>query len=377
MIIKHRNKMEQKGLMEQERLMEIVNQFAIEGEVKKIGRLGNGLINDTYLVETEGGRKYVLQRVNHNVFRDVEGLQRNIEIVTNHLLKKLVERGEKDMDRKVVRMIKRKAGEETWVENAGEYWRVMTYVERSRTLEEVTAATAEAAGRAFGKFESDLSDLDEELTETIPDFHNMEWRLQQLRDAVASDPLGRVAEVGEILSEIEKRAEKMTAGERMVREGKLRKRVCHCDTKVNNMLFDAESDDVLCVIDLDTVMESTVFSDYGDFLRTGACTAAEDEPDTEKVGVDMEIFKAFTRGYLEGTKEFLTDTERAMLPHAAALFPYMQAVRFLADYINGDTYFKTAYEKHNLVRTRAQMKMLESVEGKMEEMARFIADQAL
>lgn len=377
MIIKHRNKMEQKGLMEQERLMEIVNQFAIEGEVKKIGRLGNGLINDTYLVETEGGRKYVLQRVNHNVFRDVEGLQRNIEIVTNHLLKKLVERGEKDMDRKVVRMIKRKAGEETWVENAGEYWRVMTYVERSRTLEEVTAATAEAAGRAFGKFESDLSDLDEELTETIPDFHNMEWRLQQLRDAVASDPLGRVAEVGEILSEIEKRAEKMTAGERMVREGKLRKRVCHCDTKVNNMLFDAESDDVLCVIDLDTVMESTVFSDYGDFLRTGACTAAEDEPDTEKVGVDMEIFKAFTRGYLEGTKEFLTDTERAMLPHAAALFPYMQAVRFLADYINGDTYFKTAYEKHNLVRARAQMKMLESVEGKMEEMARFIADQAL
>lgn len=369
--------MEQKGLMEQERLMEIVNQFAIEGEVKKIGRLGNGLINDTYLVETEGGRKYVLQRVNHNVFRDVEGLQRNIEIVTNHLLKKLVERGEKDMDRKVVRMIKRKAGEETWVENAGEYWRVMTYVERSRTLEEVTAATAEAAGRAFGKFESDLSDLDEELTETIPDFHNMEWRLQQLRDAVASDPLGRVAEVGEILSEIEKRAEKMTAGERMVREGKLRKRVCHCDTKVNNMLFDAESDDVLCVIDLDTVMESTVFSDYGDFLRTGACTAAEDEPDTEKVGVDMEIFKAFTRGYLEGTKEFLTDTEREMLPHAAALFPYMQAVRFLADYINGDTYFKTAYEKHNLVRARAQMKMLESVEGKMEEMARFIADQAL
>lgn len=370
-------KIKQRNKMEQERLTEIVNQFAIEGEVKKIGRLGNGLINDTYLVETEGGRKYVLQRVNHNVFRDVEGLQRNIEIVTNHLLKKLVERGEKDTERKVVRMIKRKAGEETWVENAGEYWRVMTYVERSRTLEEVTAATAEAAGRAFGKFESDLSDLDEELTETIPDFHNMEWRLQQLREAVASDPLGRAAEVGEILSEIEKRSEKMTAGERMVREGKLRKRVCHCDTKVNNMLFDAESDDVLCVIDLDTVMESTVFSDYGDFLRTGACTAAEDEPDTEKVGVDMEIFKAFTRGYLEGTKEFLTDTERAMLPHAAALFPYMQAVRFLADYINGDTYFKTAYEKHNLVRTRAQMKMLESVEGKMEEMARFIAEQAL
>lgn len=353
------------------RLAGIANMFAIEGVAERVDALGNGLINDTYVVETNAGKKYVLQRVNHNIFRDVDALQRNIVTVTEHLRKKLVERGVEDIERRVVRMLPLKENnEKTWTEDAGEYWRVMSYVERSRTLEEVTPATAEAAGRAFGRFEADLSDLETPLTETIPDFHNMEWRLQQLREAVAADPLGRVKEVKDLLDKIEARAEKMTAGERMVREGTLKKRVCHCDTKVNNMLFDADSDEVLCVIDLDTVMESTIFSDYGDFLRTGACTAAEDEPDTEKVDVDMEIFKAFTKGYLEGTRDFLTDAERRMLPHAAALFPYMQAVRFLADYINGDTYFKTKYADHNLVRTRAQMKMLESVEAREKDMER-------
>lgn len=355
------------------KLIETADRFALVGEVKKVSQLGNGLINDTYLVETTEGRKYVLQRVNNNVFKDVEGLQRNITAVTDHLREKLIAKGVKDIDRRVISMIPLKESPRTWIEDNGNFWRMMSYIERSRTLEEITPKTAEAAGYAFGSFESDLSDLKTPLIETIPDFHNMEWRLQQLREAVEADPVGRAAEVTDLLEKIKSRAEKMTAGERLVREGKLRKRACHCDTKVNNMLFDEESDTVLCVIDLDTVMESTVFSDYGDFLRTGACTAPEDEPDTDKVEVDMNIFKAFTKGYIEGTRGFLTVTEREMLPHAAALFPYMQAVRFLADYINGDTYFKTNYDKHNLVRTRAQIKMLESVEVRYQEMADYIA----
>lgn len=159
----------------------------------------------------------------------------------------------------------------------------------------------------------------------------------------------------------------------MHREGKLPKRVCHCDTKVNNMLFDEETGDILCVIDLDTVMPSFIFSDYGDFLRTGANTGEEDDKNLDNVEFDMDIFKAFTEGYLESAKSFLTEIEIKNLPYAAALFPYMQAVRFLWDYINGDTYYKIKYPEHNLVRTRAQMKLLESVEARMPEMEQFIA----
>jgi Ser/Thr protein kinase RdoA (MazF antagonist) len=190
----------------------------------------------------------------------------------------------------------------------------------------------------------------------------MEFRLNQLHDAVAADPKGRVAEVRELLDKFESRAEEMTLAERLGREGKLPKRICHCDTKVNNMLVDAETNEVLCVIDLDTTMYSYVFSDYGDFLRTGACTTAEDEPDTSKIGFNVENYKAFTEGYLSTAGEFLTDIERDNLPYAVRLFPYMQGVRFLADYINGDTYFKIKYADHNLVRAKAQWAMLMAVD---------------
>ena len=163
----------------------------------------------------------------------------------------------------------------------------------------------------------------------------------------------------------------MCKAERMYREGTLPKRVCHCDTKVNNMMFD-EDGKVLCVIDLDTVMPSFIFSDYGDFLRTGANTGDEDDKDLNRVNFNMEIFKAFTKGYLEGAHSFLTPVEIENLPYAAALFPYMQCVRFLADYINGDTYYKIKYPEHNLVRTKAQFKLLQSVEEHTPEMVAFI-----
>ena len=175
----------------------------------------------------------------------------------------------------------------------------------------------------------DRADIPETLGETIPDFHNMEFRLKQLREAVAKDAAGRVAEVKYYLDEIEKRADEMCKAERLYREGKLPKRVCHCDTKVNNMMFDGDGK-VLCVIDLDTVMPSFIFSDYGDFLRTGANTGDEDDKDLDRVNFNMEIFKAFTKGYLKGAKSFLTQIEIENLPYAAALFPYMQCVRFLA-----------------------------------------------
>ena len=352
-------------------LKRIVAGFAPEGEVLSVEPFGNGLINDSYKVTTQGtAPDYVLQRINHLVFKDVEMLQRNIEAVTSHIRRKLEAQGEEDIDRKVLSFVAGPDGK-TYRFDGESYWRLMVYIPRSRSFEAVTPQYAECAGEAFGQFEKMLADLPVTLGEVIPDFHNIEFRLRQLRDAVEADSAGRLAEVRDIVAEIEKRADRMCLAEQLHREGKLPKRVCHCDTKVNNMLFD-ENGDFLCVVDLDTVMPSYVFSDFGDFMRTGANTGAEDDSDLGKVGFNMDIFRAFSKGYLRSAGAFLTPIEIENLPYGAALFPYMQTVRFLADYLNGDTYYKILYPEHNLVRTRAQFRLLESVEACMSEMKKFI-----
>lgn len=353
-------------------LLSIVSHFQMKGTVREIKPLGSGLINDTYKVTTAeaDAPDYVLQRINHAIFQNVEMLQANIEAVTKHIRKKLEGRGESDIDRKVLHFIPVADGKTYWHDGEN-YWRIMTFIPRARTYETVNPEYSYYAGAAFGNFQAMLADIPDTLGETIPDFHNMEFRLKQLREAVATDAAGRVKEVQYFLDEIEQRADEMCKAERLYREGKLPKRVCHCDTKVNNMMFD-EDGTVLCVIDLDTVMPSFVFSDYGDFLRSGANTGLEDDKNLENVNFDMEIFKAFTKGYLESGKSFLLPVEIENLPYAAALFPYMQCVRFLADYINGDTYYKIQYPEHNLVRTKAQFKLLQSVEEHTPEMKKFI-----
>ena len=351
----------------------IISHFDIQGDVEEVRPLGKGLINDTLLVKTKSDDTpdYVMQRINHHIFTDVDTLQRNIEAVTRHIRKKLSEAGAEDIDRKVLTFLNVKDSERTYWHDGENYWRMMVYIPDAYTLEAVTPETSYNAGVAFGNFQAMLVDIPDTLKESIPDFHNMEFRLQQLREAVASDPAGRVAGVKEIIDEMEARSYDMCRAEQLHREGKLPKRICHCDTKVNNMMFDSDGK-ILCVIDLDTVMPSYVFSDYGDFLRTGACTAPEDEPDLDKVEFDMDIFRAFTRGYLSSAKQFLSPMEIENLPYAAAMFPFMQAVRFLTDYINGDTYYKISYPEHNLVRTRAQMKLLHSIDKHMPEMKEFI-----
>ena len=358
-----------------ENLIEIVSRFEVSGKVTDVKPMGEGLINDTYKVFVENCDKprYVLQRINNAIFQDVDMLMDNINKVTRHIRKK---------GKETLRFYNTKRGKLYYMEEISplptvgrndmmgdgvKYWRLMDFVPDSITYQAVTPEYSYIAGKSFGEFESLLADLDEPLGEIIPDFHNIEFRLKQLRDAVAEDRVGRVKEVQYYLDEIFKREEKMTVGERLFREGKLPKRICHCDTKVNNMLFDKEGN-VLCIIDLDTVMPSFVFSDYGDFLRTAANTGAEDDPNLDNIDFNMEIFKAFTKGYLEGTKGFLLPIEKENLPYAAMLFPYMQTVRFLADYINGDTYYKIKYPEHNLVRTKAQWRLFERAEAKESEM---------
>ena len=339
-----------------ENLKDIVSRFEIEGKVTDVKPMGEGLINDTYKVFTDDFEKpkYVLQRINNAIFQDVDMLMDNINKVTEHIRKK---------GRNSLQFLKTDDGKSYYFDGE-KYWRVMIFVPDSITYQAVTPEYSYIAGKSFGEFESLLADLKEPLGDIIPDFHNIEFRLKQLRDAVAEDRVGRVKEVQYYLDEIFKREEKMTLGERLFREGKLPKRVCHCDTKVNNMLFDKEGN-VLCIIDLDTVMPSFVFSDYGDFLRTAANTGAEDDPNLDNIDFNMEIYNAFTKGYLEGTKGFLLPIEKENLPYAAMLFPYMQTVRFLADYINGDTYYKIKYPEHNLVRTKAQWRLFERAEMKL------------
>lgn len=360
-----------------DRLNDIVKHFAIEGEIAEIKPLGSGLINDTYKVTTKGTDTpdYVLQRINHHIFTDVDALQRNITAVTRHLRRKLEAEGAADIDRRVLYFLPTvEDASKTYFFDGENYWRVMTFIPDALTFDIVNPEYSRHAGRAFGKFQADLVDIPETLVETIPDFHNMEFRLQQLREAIADDKAGRLADVRDIADKLLAHAEEMCLAEQLHREGRLPKRICHCDTKVNNMLFDRDGK-VLCVIDLDTVMPSYVFSDFGDFMRTAANTGAEDDPDLDRVNFNMDIFRAFTEGYLESAGVFLTREEIENLPYAAALFPYMQAVRFFADYLNGDTYYKTAYADHNLVRTRAQVKLFESVLENTPAMKAFIAER--
>lgn len=353
-------------------LIEIVQHFQIEGTVASIAPLGKGLINDSYIVRTKEDEKpnFVLQRINHQIFTDVEMLQHNIEVVTDHLRRKLQAENFTDIDRRVLHFVSTASGK-TYHFDGQNYWRLSIYIADTLTVEEVTPQSSYDCGLAFGHFQQQLIDLNEPLGETIPDFHNMEFRLHQLHQAVANDMAERVKEVSKELELIEAHADEMYLAERLYRQGLLPKRICHCDTKVNNMLFDRNGN-VLCIIDLDTVMPAYIFSDYGDFLRTAANSQAEDSPNLDKITFRWDIFEAFTRGYLESTSSFLTPIEREHLPFAVALFPLMQAVRFLTDYLNGDSYYKIKYPEHNLVRTRNQLRYFQQIETYRKRMSRFL-----
>lgn len=344
--------------MGKNKIKEILAHFKLEGTPDDVKPLGNGLINETFLVITkeDDAPDYVMQLINNAVFTDVDLLQKNIEAVTKHIREKLKAAGEKDLDRKVLRFMQTDEGKTYYCDSDGQYWRVSIFITGAKSYEAVTPEHAYEAGLAFGNFENSLTDLNEQLGETIPDFHNMELRAKQLEEAVKVDKEGRLKEVEDLVDDLNKDMKAMCRAEQMYRDGKLPKRICHCDTKVNNMMFD-EDGNLLCVIDLDTVMPSFVFSDYGDFLRSAANTTTEDDPNLDNVKLRTDVIESFTKGYIEGTKPFLTKAERDMLPFAMTLFPFMQCVRFLTDYLNGDVYYKTTYDKHNLDRARNQYRL--------------------
>ena len=354
-------------------MKEILSHFAIPNEVAEPEPLRIGFINDSFVVRAKriGEKSYCLQRINHHIFKDVEGLMRNIQLVTTHIRRKLVEVGEKDVDRKVLQLVPTHTGKFYYETPEGDYWRLYVLVEPATSQEKVTPASARLTGEAFGRFQRQLADLPfGELCESIPNFHNMEFRLQQLDEALAADPVGRKAACTDIIDAINSRREEMCLAERLFREGKLPKHINHCDTKVNNVLFDEEGKPI-CIVDLDTVMPGFVFSDFGDFMRTAANTGAEDDPILDNIRVDLEVFEAYARGYLKEAT-FLTEVEKELLPYGCRLLTYMQTVRFFTDWINGDTYYKIAYPEHNIVRTRAQLRLLEEQEKSRAQMEQII-----
>ena len=354
-------------------MKDILNQFAIRNEVADPEPLKIGFINESYVVRAKrpGEKSYFLQRINHHIFQNVEGLQQNIQKVTDHIRRKLQTAGETDIERKVLELVPTKDGKLYYKTPEGNYWRVYVLIENATSQEKVTPKSAELTGEAFGRFQCQLADLPfDELCESIPNFHNIEFRLQQLDEAIAANPVGRKGYCADVIAAINKRREEMCLAERLFREGKLPKHINHCDTKVNNILFD-EAGRPICIVDLDTVMPGFVLSDFGDFMRTAANTGLEDDTNLDNIRVDLEIFEAYARGYLKQAT-FLTDLEKELLPYGCRLLSYMQTVRFFTDSLNGDTYYKIQYPEHNIVRTRAQLRLLEEQEKVAEQMKAII-----
>lgn len=356
-------------------LHNIAEQFQLEDKVITVRPLGEGFINDTYIIQTpEGSCNYILQRKNKNIFTNIPAMMDNIVRVTNHLKNKILAR-EGNPRRESLTVTPTKKGELYYKDNEGEYWAVCEFIDD--TIAYQSATTPELAyqgGRGIGLFQAMLSDFRESLTDILPGFHNIRYRFEQWDKVLAADPAGRKAEVATEIEWIESRREEMLAFWNKVETGEIPTRVTHNDTKINNILFDQKGE-VLCVIDLDTCLSSTCLNDYGDAMRSYTNTGAEDDTNLDNVSMDINIFRGYTQGYLSATHSFLTPTEVDNLAFSAKYITYEQVLRFLMDYIDGDKYYKVKSSDHNLVRTRAQYKLLQSMEQQYPEMCRIVKEE--
>ncbi len=354
-------------------MQKIASQFALEGNILEISTLGEGFINDTFLIRTnENSPNYILQRKNKNIFTDVPAMMDNIVRVCDHLKRKVAEKGGDPM-REAMTIIPTNSGEWCYKDEDGEFWAVCMFIDDTVAYSSAaTPALAFQGGKGIGMFQAMLSDFDGSLTDILPGFHQMRVRLEQWDEAVRADRAGRVNKLEKEISWIESRREWIMGLWAKVESGEIPTRVTHNDTKINNILFD-QSGEVLCVIDLDTVLSSTALNDYGDAIRSYTNTGLEDDKDLDNVNMSLEIFEGYTKGYLSQAKAFLNSVELSHLADWAMVITYEQVLRFLMDYINGDTYYKTKYADHNLVRTHAQYKLLQSMEEQSDAMRAIVA----
>ena len=357
--------------------LETARLFSFEGEPVDAKPYGCGHINDTYCVCCERAgepqRRYILQRVNNNVFKDVPALMENMVKVTAYLRRVVIAAGG-NPDRECLTLIPTKAGEPYYTAPDGRYWRAFNFIENAITYQ--TAAKPEHfyyAGCAFGRFQKLLADYPSAtLHETIPNFHNTASRYRDFEAAVAENVSGRAAAVAEEIAFVRARKDDMGMLVDKLAAGELPLRVTHNDTKLNNVMLDDVTSRPVCVIDLDTVMPGLSLYDFGDSIRFGSNPAAEDERDLSKVYCDLGLFEQYTRGFLEECGDMLTPEEIRLLPFSAKMMTLECGMRFLADHIAGDTYFKIHRPGHNLDRCRTQFKLVADMEKKMDDMAAIV-----
>ena len=355
-----------------EKLLSIAEQFAIEGKIASINALGEGFINDTYVVETEGDApNYILQRKNHIVFPDVPGMMDNILAVTEHIKHKVA-----DPMRETLTVVPAKDGK-LYVQDGENFWAVCIFIPDTATYDRADKPElAYQGGVGIGRFQALLADFDKPLNETIKGFHNIRWRFQQWDAMLKADPMGRVKDLGAEIEWIESRREQMMNFWALVEDGTIPTHVTHNDTKISNILFDKPTGKVLCAIDLDTVMSSTSLNDFGDAIRSYANTGAEDDKNLDNVEMSLEIFRAYAEGYLSEQRDTMSVSELEWLAFSAIYITFEQVLRFLMDYMDGEKYWKTAYTGHTLTRTHAQYKLLQSMERQYPEMQAIIKEIA-
>jgi hypothetical protein len=364
-------------LYREQHLQEISKQFQIYGQILHAEACKIGHINETYTATyNQGGilMRYIHQKINQTVFKEPVGVMENIVRVTTHIWDKLIAQGAHEVTRKVLTVIPSSDGQPYYQDKDNEYWRTFVFVERAQAFESVQSPhQAHEAAKAFGTFQSHLSDLGgKRLHVTIPDFHNIRKRFAALLQVIKEDHCNRVQsakrEVQFALQQEPWIGQLLDAHER----GEIPERITHNDTKFNNVMMDWESGEALCVVDLDTVMPGLVLYDFGDMVRTTTSPTMEDELDLSKVAVQMPMFEALARGYVESTRDFLTPVEKSYLTYSGKLMTLLIGIRFLTDHLNGDKYFRVHRPAHNLDRCRTQFKLVESILEQEEAMQKFV-----
>lgn len=350
--------------------------FDFGGEVTSVVPYGNGHINDTYAVTCSlagGSVRFILQRLNPVVFPDRAGLMRNMIAVTEFLRKAVIRDGG-DPERECLRLIPLKDGSPYLTDESGDVWRATQFIENTDAY--LVAESPEmfaSAGEAFGKFMARLGGFDaSSLFEVIPRFHDTPDRYARFLASLERNAAGRMDEAKDEIAFVRERREGCSVITDALERGEVPVRVTHNDTKLNNVLIDTATKEAVCVIDLDTVMPGSMLYDFGDAVRVGCSTAKEDERDLSLVDFDLGLFRAFTEGYLAGAGRSVTAAELGLLPDAARLMTFECGMRFLTDFLDGDTYFKTAYPEHNLVRARTQFKLVRTMERLRPEIVRAV-----
>ena len=347
-------------------ILDTLKQFAIKESVVGYFPLGNGHINTTYLIMTKNKKCYVLQKINNNVFKDVDQLMHNIYLTTNFLVKKGYE---------TLEIVPTK-NSRLYLQIGDEYYRCYTYIDDVICYEGVDDLDAVYnTAKAFGRLHKSLFEFDAtSLYEVIPNFHNTERRYQTLLKSEHNDACNRVATCIEEIKALDKYSDKYDLINKLIKSGEVKIGVTHNDPKINNVLFDRANNDIRAVIDLDTMMPGSYLYDYGDALRSLFTGEYEDSKDLSKIKVDIDIFKAYTRGYLSEMGKLLTKKEKELLPFSIFLLAAELSMRFLSDYLDGDTYFRTAYPEHNLIRARTQIKLAQEIYSLLDELNEIVKE---